>query len=528
MLGPACRAAVFVGAWLCGALAWAQAGDRAERWFDGARPRPLAQQALQLLAEAPGHGLDARDYALDALGSGFARAARGAPLGVDERVALGARLDAALRRYLHDLHRGRIDPRTLHPRYAIAPREHFDADELLNEALARGDPGAAVRRAVPQVPQYERLREALARARALAAHPAWGDRLPELPRAARPAHAGKLEPGQAWPGLPLLQQRLQAMGDLPASDARAAPPAYDGGLVAAVRAFQQRHGLAADGVIGASTWRALQVAPSLRARQIELALERLRWTPLLTHARTIVINIPEFVLRAYEVHDGRIEVQRTMKVVVGKALDTRTPLIEAELRYIECSPFWNVPPSIARAEVVPLLLRQSAVWARDGYEFVDARGAVDAAYSRAKLDAVLAGQLRIRQRPGPRNPLGDIKFVFPNDEQIYLHHTPATRLFERERRDFSHGCIRVEQPVELATFVLRGMPAWSESRIRQAMDHGTSATLAVTQPVHVLIAYATALVKDGRVHFFDDLYGLDAMLDAALQRESARRAAAAS
>jgi murein L,D-transpeptidase YcbB/YkuD len=167
---------------------------------------------------------------------------------------------------------------------------------------------------------------------------------------------------------------------------------------------------------------------------------------------------------------------------------------------------------------VPLLMRQPAVWTRDGYEFVDGAGQVDTAYARAKLDAVLAGRLRIRQRPGPRNPLGDIKFVFPNQEQVYLHHTSSTRLFERERRDFSHGCIRVEQPVELGTFVLQGMPAWNESRIREAMARGTSATLAVAQPVHVLIAYGTALVKEGRVFFFDDVYGLDAQLDAALRR----------
>jgi murein L,D-transpeptidase YcbB/YkuD len=211
-----------------------------------------------------------------------------------------------------------------------------------------------------------------------------------------------------------------------------------------------------------------------------------------------------------------------MKVIVGKALDTRTPLIEADMRSIEFKPYWNVPPSIARNELVPQLRRNPAVWAREGYEFVAADGHVDTELSAAGLDAVREGRLRIRQRPGPRNALGDIKFVFPNHENIYLHHTPATRLFERERRDFSHGCIRVENPVALAKFVLHDMPPWDEARIREAMA-GVSATLRLAEPVRVLIAYGTALVKDGRIHFFDDIYRHDQALDAALRERSRQR-----
>lgn len=494
---------------------------RAAEWFPHGRPGALARQAVLLLADAPSHGLDARDYAAAALARAVDDAAsRGAP-DAAALARLGAALDASMQRYLRDLHVGRIDPRRLHPHHAAPTTDGFDAAAQLQRAREQGDLAVAVREAVPPLAQYERLREALAAQRALVGHPAWQRAMPPLPAA---RGGGKLSPGQYWDGIALLRQRLQALGDLKA-DAPVVDDAYDDGLVRAVQAFQRRHGLDGDGVVGAATWRALQVAPAARVRQIELALERLRWTPLLAHKRTIVVNIPEFVLRAYDVQGGRIVVQRTMKVVVGKALDTRTPLIAAELRQVEFSPYWNVPSSIARGEVVPQLRRNAAVWAREGYEFVDAQGQVDAAYSPAKLEAVLAGRLRIRQRPGPRNPLGDIKFVFPNQEQIYLHHTPSTRLFERERRDFSHGCIRVEKPVELATFVLHGMPGWTEPRIRAAMAHGTSATLAVAEPVRVLIAYATALVKEGRLHFFDDIYGLDALLDAALRREAASRTA---
>jgi murein L,D-transpeptidase YcbB/YkuD len=254
-------------------------------------------------------------------------------------------------------------------------------------------------------------------------------------------------------------------------------------------------------------------------------LERLRWTPLMRSPRMIVINVPEFVLRAYEVQGERIIVRETMKIIVGKAMDTRTPLFEEQMRYIEFQPYWNVPPSIARKEVVPRLRRDPGYLGREGFEFVNADGHVVAELSPGTLDAVLAGRARIRQRPGPRNALGDIKFVFPNQDNIYLHHTPSVRLFDRDRRDFSHGCIRVEQPVALARFALEGMPEWSEDRIRHAMTEGESATLKMAAPLPVLIAYGTVIVKDGQTHFFDDIYGHDRRLDAALRERSQRVAA---
>ena len=180
---------------------------------------------------------------------------------------------------------------------------------------------------------------------------------------------------------------------------------------------------------------------------------------------------------------------------------------------------WNVPRSIARNELLPRLRRDPGYWAREGFEFVPTGGGgADAVLSEAKLDAVLAGALRIRQRPGPSNALGDIKFVFPNRESIYLHHTPSVGLFDRARRDFSHGCIRVEQPVALAAFALQGLMGWDEARIRRAMTEDPPATVRLAQPIPVVIAYGTALVKGGQVHFFDDLYGHDRVLDAALRR----------
>lgn len=485
----------------------------------------LARDAVALLADAASHGLDPADYdtpalarALEAGTLGDASAASfsaSAPvdLTVRQDTPLETRLDAAVQRYLQDLHFGRIDPRTLGHDYRPARPAPFDAGAVLRQARASGpsSPSSssgpsgrladAAAAAVPPLPLYGHLRQALARCRALTGDPAWATPLPPLPR------AGAVKDIAGWDGLAVLRARLRAWGD----ETDGLPPQ------AALSAFQRRHGLADDGVLGRATWAALQVTPAQRARQIELALERLRWTPRWQGPRMIVVNIPEYMLRACEVIDGRIHEQVTMKVVVGKAAATPTPLIDKDLRAIEFSPYWNVPPSIARRELVPHLRRDPNHWVSEGFEFVSAGGQVDTTLSVERLDAVLAGSWRIRQRPGPRNALGDIKFVFPNREAIYMHHTPSVGLFERPRRDFSHGCIRIEQPEALAQWVLRDQTSWDLSRIRSAMTAGTSRTLAVGSPVPVLMVYETAQVQDGRLCFYEDVYGLDRQLDAALQ-----------
>jgi murein L,D-transpeptidase YcbB/YkuD len=518
-------------------------------WLQAGRPTAAAVQAVTLLAGARDHGLEPEDYGAVRLAAALAEAAAH-PAHEPAAGELAHQLDASFKRYLLHLHQGRIDPRQIHHDFDVARRPPFDPEAVLQQALAAGRLDAAVAAAVPAVPQYERLRQVLAACRALAGHPAWRTPLPAVPtRRSRPATSTALPP--VPPDMPaaaraVLVQRLQAWGDLagdtaaPESAPEPAPPSApaagagaaavgqvpDATLAEALRRFQSRHGLAEDGLYGPATRRALQVTPAERARQVELTLERLRWTPLLQAPRMVVVNIPEFRLRAYEVVNGRVQVRHEMRVVVGAALRHRTPLFDEDMRFIEFGPYWNVPPSIALHELVPRLRRDPGHLAREGFEFVGPGGAVEHAVTPERLQSVLAGNWRLRQRPGERNALGGIKFVFPNRDAIYLHHTPATGLFTQARRDFSHGCIRVEDPVALASFVMQGMPGWDAAAIRETMANAHSRTVTLAQPLPVLIAYGTALVKDGRMHFFDDVYGHDRTLDTALRHASGARPAA--
>lgn len=480
-------------------------------WFEAGRPSVAAGQLVQVLQQASDHGLEPQDYHASELARGLVRAQEGAVLSSESQVQFDRALTQSLLRYLSDLKLGRVTPQQLRAKFVAAPPEPWQPPILAGQAMSPQRLTALLQQAQPRLPMYQDLRQALQRYRELASHPAWQTTLPPLP-------GRKLVAGQTYSGLGVLAQRLQALGDL--SPTSTLPERFEGQLVSALQAFQQRHGLEPDGVLGQDTWQQLQVTPLSRVRQIALTLERLRWTPLLQAPRMVVVNVPEFVLRAYEVHDAQVDVKLSMKVIVGKALDTRTPLLQEDMRFIEFSPFWNVPASIARKELVPRLRRNPGYFEQQGFEFVTASGQVARTLSDAHLAAVIAGSWRIRQRPGERNALGDIKFIFPNNDNIYLHHTPSIQLFERARRDFSHGCIRIEDPVGLAQFVLQDDPTWTRERIEQAMRKGSSSTLRLSQPLPVLIAYSTVVVEHGRVFFYPDLYGHDRLLEQVLRQRS--------
>ncbi len=482
---------------------WAQAQPL---WLDAlGQPGPAAREAIGWLTQAERDGLQPHDY--DA-----ARWARsldpGQRLAATEAGAWDAALTQTLTRYLHELRHGRVPAAALGARYDSVGQPAPDLAERLHDAVRNGRPAEALAAATPPWPQYPLLRTALAQYRALVDDPAWRTALP-------PLSGDRLRPGQRWPGLAALAARLHALGDLDAAPATE-PDTFDPALQHAVKAFQERHGLSADGVLGKATLEALDVPPAARARQIALALERLRLTPLPAAERFVTVNVPEFMLYAWQRQDQAVHQAFAMRVIVGKAVGTRTPLFDEDMRRIEFNPYWNIPPSIARGETLPKLRANPGYLAAQGMEFVGPGGQTSSAVTAELLDAVQAGQWRLRQRPGRLNALGDIKFVLPNDQNIYLHHTPSVGLFQRARRDFSHGCIRIEQPVALAQWVLADDPDWSEARIRQTMGQPRTVSVALPTPVPVLIVYRTVSVRDGRVHFAPDLYRQDALLERAL------------
>lgn len=452
--------------------------DDGLRWTGGdGRATPQALALVAALQGAADAGLDAVDYRV---------ALPDAPLDATGAAAFERALDAATLAYAHDVRFGRIDPRAVGVDLAPPATEPVDTT-LLATLAASPSPAASLRALEPALPIYARLRDALARERALAAV-AW----PPLP-----ADPRVLEPGDADAMLDPLAARLALLGDLPAD---AGPfVRHEGALLAAVAAFQRRHGLDADGRVGPATRAALDVPPAARAAQVALALERLRWLRVDPARPPIVVNVPEFRLRA--IGDDR-RVALAMDVVVGAALDRATPLFAGELTRVVFQPEWVVPASIARDELLPRERREPGWLARNGY-------------------AMRGGALV--QRPGPGNALGRVKFLLPNAYAVYLHDTPARALFGRARRDFSHGCIRVADPAALAAFVLRRDPAWPRERVAAALAGDATIAAAVDPPIPVRVVYLTAVVgEDGVLRFLPDIYGHDARLAAALAARAAR------
>lgn len=480
----------------------------APRWF---APGSGSRAMVAELANAPSHGLDAADYDVDWLGGELAAIDAG-----DRSPQRLARADVALTvsffRFASDLHRGRITPEQAGFKFTEGEKP-LDLPALLRTGMGTGRWSDVVASAEPSFPLYRRLKEALARYRTFASAS-----LPSVP--ALPSGKRKVAPGESYAGVAAIVQRLELVGDLPANAAMASDDRYQGALVEGVRAYQDRHGLQADGVLGVDTLAQLATPFATRVRQIELSLERLRWLPELPGGPLIAVNIPSFRLWAFAARDDAAA-QLTMPVIVGRAVKAReTPVFIGEMRYVEFSPYWNVPPAIQRAEILPQLARDPGYWERENFEAVsvDGRGAPITALDASTIEGLKSGALRVRQRPGPKNALGAVKFVLPNTMDIYLHSTPAQQLFGETRRDFSHGCIRVEDPPALAAFVLRDQPAWTAERIREAMASGKQSTALLAQPLPVVLFYTTAIVDAaGKVRFVSDVYGLDARLEQALR-----------
>ncbi|WNM56577.1 L,D-transpeptidase family protein [Candidatus Nitrospira allomarina] len=316
-----------------------------------------------------------------------------------------------------------------------------------------------------------------------------------------------LTKGTSSPRVKVLRQRLAATGDMndgPISSV------FDQKVMEGVEKFQARHGLSVDGIVGPRTLETLNTPVDSRIRQLLVNLERRRWMPRTLGPDYVLVNIPDFQLTAYQ--DGKP--QMGMPVIVGKPM-SQTPIFSDILEYLVLNPYWNVPRSIVIDEIIPKFQEDPAYLEESNFELVD-WDEQPMEISQLTLENIEAGTIRIRQKPGPNNALGLVKFMFPNDHAIYLHDTPADHLFDASERDFSHGCIRVERPTDLAAFLLNGK--WSREEILHTIESSERRAIQLPQAIPVYILYLTAWVaEDGTLQFREDLYGHDEQLWTALQ-----------
>ncbi|WP_119679616.1 L,D-transpeptidase family protein [Indioceanicola profundi] len=474
-------------------------------WIVQDRPTDQASRLLASLAAADREGLTPRDYGVARITALMERG--DSPQALAELELL---LSHAALNYARDLDVGRIEPKLADPELYL-DRAEPDPLALLRSLAGASDPGTVLDAMAPRRSDYTQLRAALAAYRTRKDAGGW----PAVP-------AGEtLRPGERQDRVPALRSRLAATGEYAAEHFLPPDPlVYDPALEEAVRRFQRTHGLEPDGVVGAATLAAMNVTVDQRIEQIRLNMERWRWMPDELGPNYLLVNLAGFTLELFESD----RVIHTARVVVGTPYQ-KTPVFSDSMTYLEVNPYWNVPPSIAKGELLPKLQEDPYYLARNGYTLFS-----DWSENAIPLDAALIDWskvrpetfgYKIRQDPGDNNALGRIKFMFPNQFDIYLHDTPSRRLFSRANRTFSHGCIRVEDPFALAERVLAmtGTKAWDRTRLDATLLTGQRQVIRLATPLPIHLSYITAFVDEtGEMQFRNDIYGRDAKLAAALRR----------
>jgi murein L,D-transpeptidase YcbB/YkuD len=472
----------------------------APAWIANGRPTSQARQLIDAFSASDTKGLSPEDYdksrwpaRLKSVGSSSAS---------DAQFDLA--MTVCTMRYVSDLHIGRVNPR--HFDFGIdVNQKKYDLPQFLSgQVISASNVGAVLASVEPQSDEYRRMEAALQDYLAMAAKPA---------PAALPSVGTPVSPGANYAGAPALAARLRLLGDLAGDDAGSSQ-SYDPRLAEAVKSFQLRHGLQNDGRLTSQTIAALNAPLDQRVRQLDDTLERWRWLSEKYQNAPVFVNLPEFALRAYG-PDHKLDFM--MAVVVGQALeDKKTPLIEREMKFLVFRPYWNVPISIVRKELLKHIAGNKGYLAGHNFEVTNQSGKPVGSWTAHELEQ---GTLMVREKPGPRNSLGLIKFMFPNEFDVYLHSTPATQLFSKTKRDFSHGCVRVADPAKLAEWLLRNQPEWTQDKVEEALNQGPdNHTVNLKEEVPVVIFYATAFVReDGKVYFYDDLYGYDQQLEETLK-----------
>jgi murein L,D-transpeptidase YcbB/YkuD len=460
---------------------------------------------LEAIRSAETEGLRPADYFLSTIEPTLARVRQQtvsmAGPNPEQLVELDLLLSAALVSYGADLLFGRRQPGSQDGE--VSTYAEADLRGVLQPALDTGQLQAALHQLLPLPAGYGRLRQALAHYRRLAAQGGW----PSI------AVGPVLRLGDRDARLRVLRQRLRITGEL-GSESPGAVDLFDQAVEQAVRVFQARHGLDVDGVVGPTTLAALNVPVTARLQQIAVNLDRWRWLPQHLGARYVVVNIADFTLEVVEQEHAVM----TMHVVVGTP-QQRTPVFSDTMTHLILNPYWRVPPSIARQEILPRLRREPGYLATQNIKLLRGQGAEVREVNPHSVNwsAVTAQNFNyfLRQEPGPDNALGRLKFLFPNAFGVYMHDTPQRTLFARSVRAFSHGCIRLEQPMALAEYVLRGQPSWSREKILATIARGGERYVRLPEALPVHLVYWTAWVSDrGLLHFRPDIYGYDALGEA--------------
>lgn len=481
-------------------------------WLGASGPRIAAYALLERLRSAAEHGLCGEDYFLEPIERLLAwrseQARRGAGLTPADAALLDVLLTQSFFGYGTHLVEGRVDPALAHVDWK-ARRRKVDLAQLLPAAVEKDSLGRLLAELAPPHEGYRELMAVLAGYREISAFGGW----PKVPG------GESLRPGDIDPRLPKLRARLLASGDL-AESVDFEGNAYGPATVAAVKYFQGRHGLTVDGVVGARTVAALNVPVEARIRQIELNLERWRWLARDLGKRHVRVNIADYSLELVE--DEAVVL--AMSVIVGTPY-RKTPVFSAQMSYLEFAPYWTVPPTILREDKLPAIRKNPAYLKDNHFRIVRGSGKIMSDEELGRIDwhkvrpESFPGELRMD--PGPWNPLGRVKFMFPNAFNVYLHDTNEPSLFDRSRRNFSSGCIRIERPVELARYLLRDVRGWNEERIQEALYRDTPLQVGI-RPVPTHIQYWTAWVAgDGTVHFRNDPYHRDLDLEVAIAHPDA-------